>query len=245
MIAAVLFDLGDTLIHFEAVDLNAAFALAAQQTHQLLQEKFAGPMPSPQQYRRRQFRALRWAYFKSQITGREFDSTDILRETTRKLGIDVPDDFYDELAWQWYKALADASQTAPDAHATLEELQRRRLRLGIVSNTFVSAISLDRHLQAEGLLRFFPVRVYSCDMGIRKPRREIFHEALDRLGAAAEQTLFVGDNFKIDILGALRAGMYAAHKASMPPRKLADRRAFHIRRLDELPGLIDRINAET
>ena len=39
------------------------------------------------------------------------------------------------------------------------------LRLGIVSNTFSPQGALDQHLDAEGILEFFPVRVYSCDVG--------------------------------------------------------------------------------
>jgi putative hydrolase of the HAD superfamily len=38
----------------------------------------------------------------------------------------------------------------------------------------------------------------------------LFDAALERLGVRADEALFVGDNFELDVVGATRAGLAAA-----------------------------------
>jgi FMN phosphatase YigB (HAD superfamily) len=44
-------------------------------------------------------------------------------------------------------------------------------------------------------------------VGISKPEPGIFYAALERLGATADQSLYVGDNYWADVIGARRAGV--------------------------------------
>jgi len=244
MIAAVLFDLGDTLINFAHVDLTASFTRAARDTYGLLDHRSDRPMPAFRKYCRHQLRSLRWAYFKSRITGREFSCVDVLRRCSKRLGIVVPEGFYEELSWRWYKPLADASRVDDDARATLAELAGRGLKLGLISNTFVPGTSLDRHLRQAGLLEYFPVRVYSCELGIRKPNRAIFMNALDQLSVAGDESMYVGDRFRVDVLGARRVGMFAVLKSDAPASRRLDDKTFQIENLAQLPDLVDRIGVK-
>ena len=50
----------------------------------------------------------------------------------------------------------------------------------------------------------------SDEVGWRKPRRDIFDAALERLGVRPEESLFVGDRADMDVLGAQQIGMDAA-----------------------------------
>src|SRR5205814_8805623 len=84
------------------------------------------------------------------------------------------------------------------------------IRLGVVVNTPHQGDVIDRHLEAERLLEFFPVRVYSSETGVAKPHPRIFAAALGELGLSARETLFVGDDWKTDLRGARRAGMKTA-----------------------------------
>ena len=86
------------------------------------------------------------------------------------------------------------------------------LKLGLLSNTFVPASCLDRHLAQLGLLEFLPIRLYSYQYPFRKPDPRIFRLAAERLGERAEQILYVGDRIDWDILPALKAGMHVALK---------------------------------
>jgi putative hydrolase of the HAD superfamily len=62
-------------------------------------------------------------------------------------------------------------------------------------------------LHQVGLLRYFDPIVVSGDHGFRKPDRRLFQLALDGLGTAAGDTLFVGNDMHRDIFGAREAGM--------------------------------------
>jgi len=109
--------------------------------------------------------------------------------------------------------------------ATLAEIREAGLRMGVISNTFVPGFVHDRHLEMAGLLEFFPVRVYSSEVGYRKPDRRIFQTALRQLGVSAGEAMFVGDLVKTDIVGARRMGMRTALKqpfANLRPHRVAD-----------------------
>ena len=214
MLRAVLFDLGDTLIDFEPLDTRAVFRDSARGTYEYLRDR-GHRLPPFDRYCRAQFRAVRWRYFWAKLRGRDFNTLDLLRrylaESPRvegKLGA-APSDEADllELAWLWYAPLTRHSAPEIGTAQTLALLRDRGLKLGLVSNTFVPGAVLDRHLALHGLLEFFPVRVYSSEVGFRKPSPRIFELALNRLGVSAGEAAFVGDLVKTDIVGAWRMGM--------------------------------------
>ena len=64
-----------------------------------------------------------------------------------------------------------------------------------------------RDLEEMGLAERLDVAVFSSDVGLRKPRPEIFERALVELGVAPERTLFVGDRLREDVGGAHELGM--------------------------------------
>jgi putative hydrolase of the HAD superfamily len=97
-------------------------------------------------------------------------------------------------------------EPVPDADETLATLARRGLLLGVVSNW---DCTLPRHLERLGLARFFAAVVTSADAGAAKPEPRIFATALERLGAAPERTIHVGDG-RSDELGAAAAGIHFA-----------------------------------
>jgi putative hydrolase of the HAD superfamily len=62
-------------------------------------------------------------------------------------------------------------------------------------------------LHKVGLLDYFDPIVISGDHGYRKPDRRLFQFALDGMGVAAENALYVGNDMHRDIFGAREAGM--------------------------------------
>jgi putative hydrolase of the HAD superfamily len=64
-------------------------------------------------------------------------------------------------------------------------------------------------VRATGLSERVKTLVISEAVGLRKPQREIFLYAARELGADPAGCLMVGDNFEVDCLGALAAGMTA------------------------------------
>jgi putative hydrolase of the HAD superfamily len=63
-------------------------------------------------------------------------------------------------------------------------------------------------LHKVGILDYFDPIVVSGDYGYRKPDRRLFHLALERMGVAPEQALYVGNDMHRDIYGAREAGMH-------------------------------------
>jgi putative hydrolase of the HAD superfamily len=95
----------------------------------------------------------------------------------------------------------------PDARSTLDELRRRGLKLGVITN---GPSEMQRHkLALLGLEHEFDAVVVSGEEGVRKPDEEIFRRALARCGVAAHEALFVGDHPVADIAGAHGAGLRA------------------------------------
>ncbi len=242
MIKAVLCDLGDTLINFHKIDVFKAFLKGARETYSYLGSDLGLTLPPFSKYRRHQQWSIRWAYLKSKLTGREFNSLDILKKCTRKLKITVPQEKLDELAWRWYEPLALQAKADPHAVEMLEEILQRNLKLGIISNTFVPPSALDRHLAQEDLLKYFPLRVYSCDVGVRKPKSKIFRYALEKLEIQPQEALFIGDSPTADILGARQVGMYAILKAKKSGRSKSDALTFLVSSLSQVTEIIDEIN---
>ena len=66
-----------------------------------------------------------------------------------------------------------------------------------------------RCCEAAGLAPHLETIVDSHLEGVEKPDPEIFRRALERLGVPAARTVYVGDIFAIDVLGARAAGLAA------------------------------------
>jgi putative hydrolase of the HAD superfamily len=95
------------------------------------------------------------------------------------------------------------------AAGTREALDRLRaggLRLGVVSN---SDGRVEEALVAAGLRGCFDVVLDSALVGVEKPDPAIFRAALDALGVAPAEALYIGDLYDVDVVGARGAGMEA------------------------------------
>jgi HAD superfamily hydrolase (TIGR01509 family) len=88
----------------------------------------------------------------------------------------------------------------------LARLKAAGLLLGVVSN---SEGRVAQALEAAGLREYFDVVIDSGIVGIEKPDPRIFQAALDALGVGAEEALYVGDLYEVDVVGARSAGMEA------------------------------------
>jgi len=241
-IDAILFDLGETLIHWGSIDRQRVFLRAAHRTYDLWAQR-QQRMPDFHRYYMHQWFALHWGHLKQVVLRREMNAMRYLERACRKLWLMAPDPFFRELAWQWYQPLAEIATIEPGTHDLLESLSRRGYRLAIVSNTFVPGAVLDRHLASLDLLPFFPQRIYSCDIGYRKPDRRIFSHALQRVGVSADRAVFVGDLYPTDVRGAQRAGLHAVWKrpAHDQPTRRRPASTPAITQLQELPTAIDRL----
>ncbi|MGH8311185.1 MAG: HAD family hydrolase [Steroidobacteraceae bacterium] len=82
-------------------------------------------------------------------------------------------------------------------------------RIGIVTNGMSHVQA--RKIHALGLDELVDTIVYATDFGPGKPDPEPFLEAARRLNLPVSQSVFVGDDPRCDIAGAMRAGMRAIY----------------------------------
>ena len=137
----------------------------------------------------------------------EIEYPGLVRKLLGEFGIEVTDDELNAFLEAEHDAWAPARRLAANTHALLDSLRERGLKLGLVSNAFDPPWLLHRDLEQLGVAERLDVAVFSSELGRRKPDPAIFRAALDRLGVAPEETLFVGDLLLQDIRGASELGM--------------------------------------
>ena len=91
-----------------------------------------------------------------------------------------------------------------DVRRTLPTLRESGYMLAVISNR-------DRPfqdvLESHNLSEFFPYSLAGGEVDIYKPEPGIFEHALKQMKVTAVETVYVGDNYYADILGARRAGL--------------------------------------
>ncbi len=124
----------------------------------------------------------------------------------------------DEIAWAvetYSAAFVDAIPPPPEVAPLLQRLASRR-RLAILSNWPLAA-TVDRYAEAAGWTDSLSAIVISHRVGTIKPHPAIFAAALDALGGVGpDEVLHVGDDWAADVVGAKRAGWWAAYLHGRP-----------------------------
>ena len=242
-IRAVLFDLGDTLLNFGKFKTFPLVRRGARASYDYLQSQ-GQPIGNFHIYLWRNLVSLRLRRLASSITRRDFNVLSLFERVGRKRRISLSPDQWLHFAWLWYEPLSRLARVEPDTKQTLSALKDAGLKLGILSNTFVTSDSLDRQLRQFGLLDLLPVRLYSYQFPFRKPDLRIFDAACRQMDCPPQNTLFVGDRIDADIIPALKMGMHAALKeAYTNAGKTAPDGASRIRNIAEIPALVEQINA--
>ena len=90
----------------------------------------------------------------------------------------------------------------PGIREVLETLGRTH-KLGIISDTW---LSIEQQLEYIGVAQYFSFRTYSCFVGVFKPDRRMFLDALGKCGAAPEETVFIDDSVR-NLEGAAALGI--------------------------------------
>lgn len=170
----MIFDLFDTLVPFsshqwDALSAEMAGALAPADPSEFIQEW------------------LHWT--EARMTG---DLEAVLREVCT-LAVPTVSEAAIAAALQVNGARHEEWLAAPraDARAVLVELRRRGLRTGLISNC---SSSVPGSWPASPLADLIDVAVFSATEGLAKPDPRIYQRALDRLGLAGSECLYVDDS---------------------------------------------------
>ena len=210
---AVLFDLCDTLLIFDPqrLPLVQVDGQVIRSTTGIVYQKLALHVSLS-------FEAFYGAFVQTTqeiVQAREQDHHEVTSEekfqrVLHRLGLgpdQIPAPVLMQVVLTHMNALASALYLPPP-HRQVVEAMRQKYMIGIITN-FDHSATVHELLGREGIGNYFEPVVISADVGWRKPRREIFQKALDLLKLEAQQTVFVGNDLKIDVGGAHAAGIPA------------------------------------
>ena len=97
-------------------------------------------------------------------------------------------------------------QADGEASKALQRAREAGLVVGVISN---SNGSVKRALEIAGLASHLDFVIDSSVVGISKPDARIFAVGLQAAGAAPAETVYVGDSYFLDVVGARQAGLGA------------------------------------
>lgn len=92
----------------------------------------------------------------------------------------------------------------PNAHEVLLYLQQNYI-LHIITNGFEEVQGVK--IKSNGLESYFETVTTSEEASAKKPNPKIFRHALTKARATAEESIMIGDDYEVDILGAKEIGM--------------------------------------
>lgn len=214
---AILFDLDNTLFHWDPCDQRgreaAHAALAAERA--MTFETF---MAMHQEVR---------AALRGRLAGQGANHNRILlfkAIAEDALGRSCPR-LVITMYQRYWQAFFAAMKPHPDAHRVLSQL-KQRYKLAMVSN-HVAQPQLDKVVRL-GFEAYFDAIVISEDVGFEKPDPRIFHAALARIGAQASEAVMIGDHTRGDIEGAHAAGLRTIYMSELARGEPAPACADHV-----------------
>ena len=147
-----------------------------------------------------------------------------------------------EKLWDVIDASLDESPPTlmPGAFEAVQELSRKPVKLGIISNTGNSSSrAYGRMLAAMGIDGYFEAVSLSNELAMAKPSPEIFRHTLDALGVEANRVLHVGDNPAADVAGAAAVGMKTAWLTGQDRAVLTVQPDYFAVDISEIPAIVD------
>lgn len=196
--AAVIFDVGGTLVHPDWCRLGK------------LVEAEAGRIFTPEQMHRA-FYLMLHTHDADLLSGSDLR---IPREphwtflaTFRALGVDEGScRQLSERLTQAHRERHLWCKPDPEASSALLLLKSAGLRLAVISNTEDGRVN--ESLALADLASHFEFLLDSHHVGCSKPDEAIFKLALERLGIEPHEAAYVGDSYGYDVMGAQRTGLH-------------------------------------
>ena len=144
-----------------------------------------------------------WAqYREGKIRKEELRSTRFLL-TLREFGIDDPD-LAVAIGDEYIRISPLRVALFPHAREILGYV-REKYPVHMITNGFSEVQQVK--LRSSGLGEYFRTIITSEEAGHKKPDKRIFDYALNKTGAKPEESIMIGDDPDVDILGAREAGM--------------------------------------
>jgi putative hydrolase of the HAD superfamily len=124
----------------------------------------------------------------------------------------------------------------PGTIEVLEQL-KSKYRLHIITNGFEEIQKVK--MEYAGLNEYFDSVVTSEEAGSKKPDNRIFSYALEKAGAKVTESIMIGDDFEVDILGATSIGMDTVFYDPQNSKRVDRESTYRVTHLTELLSLME------
>ncbi len=224
MIRGVLFDFFGTLVEYSPSRRTQGY----EKTYGLLKERqIAISYPSFLDHWVAASEELdRWSTAQQQ----EYAMLDVAQRFLRRIHGDPTDETFANALWHSYLHEWNTGVTYIPHIAEFIARLEAAYPLGIVTNTHHAPL-IWQHLHGMGIANAFRTVLTSIEHGRPKPHRAIFDAALCALGTPPAETLYIGDSYVADYLGAKGVGMPALlidpHQESAVPAHARLHHVFH------------------
>ncbi len=149
----------------------------------------------------------------------------------------------EEMNTFYLEEMAKQKDLKPGALGTLQYLKNKKYTLHIITNGFREV--QHRKMENSGLKPFFTNIFISEDVKVPKPGAEIFEYAIKSSNARKSESLMVGDDWSVDIVGANRFGIDSVYvptrETGLPPHKTgvgSKNRVYIYNKISELTLLL-------
>ena len=246
-IRAVMFDLGNTLMHAVAPDM---WPQVIQHGNQALMDYLCDLdiLKECDTFMLEFNQRLRKYYAERDKQMIETSTFLVLKELLDEKGYsDLSDSVIRDSLDQHYAVTQKNWKLEKDTVACLQALQVANYKMGIISNAGDDR-DVQQLVEKFEIASYFEIVLTSAACGYRKPHQKIFKLALEYFNTRAEEVAMVGDTLNADILGANQMGMYSiwiTRRIDAPSQEeLPAQPQATINTLAELPVLLQELELD-
>lgn len=235
----VIFDLGSTLIEYEAMPWPELAVIGIMEVRRALEGR-QHQLPPPDEFVSLVNRYKTEYKESSTATLREWDMTSVMARLCSELQLLDHAQEHDRLFDAYYSPVAEKLYIYEDTKDVLARLRDAGLAIGLVSNTiFPERVHRDE-LNRFGINSYFDHLTFSSTFGWKKPDPRIFQVAASGLGLDPADCVYVGDRYLEDIVGPSLIGMPAILK-NKSRIEYPDPLPLRTRVVESLSGLFDHL----
>jgi putative hydrolase of the HAD superfamily len=209
-VQAVLFDFGHTLMDFGRTEeaLRGAYSVIRDRLATWVEDRAPPEIDELVERIAEQVDAMvERSYEQRRLE--ELDIIDLFDEAFTALGYQLPPELVREVVELDHDALVKSVRIEQATLDVLAKLKAEGLKLGLVSNVSQLPELLHRDVKDFGIAQFLDGIAFSSEIGVRKPRPQIFEHVLDAVDTKPVDAVFVGDRLVDDVAGAQAVGMRA------------------------------------
>lgn len=120
--------------------------------------------------------------------------------------------------------MKNALKNAPEAVLNvLKLLKDKNIKIGLISNADIIDC---KYWNQSKLSPFFDDSIFSCNVGLLKPSRQIYELAMQNLKVQPNESIFVGDGGSNELYGAKSVGMKTVFTEALVTKNVKERNAI-------------------